>query len=76
MDILSSPRTFREPAPLANCDKNGIKNCANFVLNCAVILKFCAAPLPEMSPKEVLRANTPPPPTANFDLKMVSKILC
>ncbi len=40
--------------PTANFDfKMVSKNCANFVLKCVVIFKFCAASLPEISLKEV-----------------------
>ncbi len=73
MYILSSPRTFRKSAPLANYDLKMVsKNWANFVLNCAIIFKFCAASLPEISPKEILRANRPPH-NVNFDLKRYQK---
>ncbi len=46
------------------------KNCGNFVQNCATIFKFCAAPLPEISPRTLLVVA---PTTSNFCSKTVSK---
>ncbi len=59
------------PAHIANFDfKIVSKNCANFVLNRAAILKFCVAPLLEICPKDISRASTL---IANFCYEMVSE---
>ncbi len=70
-------RTFWQPAPYCEFSfRNGVKKWANFVLNRAAIFKFCAAPLPEISPRTFWElALSPPPPLQIFAPKWCQKIV-